>query len=141
MISELAPLVLFLKHVIRSKTDEGKSLLIIEEPEAHLHPQVQVQMMKILGELTKHNLKIVLTSHSDFMFNKLSNMLLAKEIEPEKVAVYHMVMTEKGSIVKPDMQATEEGIEDHNFVEVSEDLYNERIHIYQELNEAQHATR
>ncbi len=134
MISELAPLVLYLKFVVEPNK-ERSSLIIIEEPEAHLHPKVQVQLMEIFAELTKHNVKVILTSHSNYMFNQLSNMLLKKEIAPEKVAVYHMVMTDKGSEVLPDMQATAEGIEDHNFAGVAQKLYQERLESYEVLNE------
>lgn len=138
MVSELAPFVLHLLFLINRRSDKSwlkPPLLIIEEPEAHLHPKVQVQLMEIFAELTKHNVKVILTSHSNYMFNQLSNMLLKKEITPEKVGVYHMVMTDKGSIVKPDMQATEEGIEDHNFAGVAQKLYQERLETYEALNE------
>ncbi|MCU0346170.1 MAG: AAA family ATPase [Saprospiraceae bacterium] len=138
MVSELAPFVLHLLFLINRRSDKSwlkPPLLIIEEPEAHLHPKLQVQLMEIFAELTKHNVKVILTSHSNYMFNQLSNMLLKKEIAPEKVGVYHMVMTEKGSIVKPDMQATEEGIEDHNFAGVAQKLYQERLETYEALNE------
>lgn len=133
MVSELAPFVLYLKHLFPERF--VPYLLIIEEPEAHLHPKVQVQLMEIFAELTKHNVKVILTSHSNYMFNKLSNMLLKKEIAPEKVGVYHMIMTENGSVVAPDMQATTQGIEDHNFADVAKELYQERLETYDLLNE------
>ncbi len=159
MVSEIAPLVIFLKHIIGkqrysnielpvlnfiSKSDIKKALfedrgipliLFIEEPEAHLHPKIQVQLMEIFAELTKVGVKVVMTTHSNYMFNKLSNMLLKKEIAAEKVGSYHLVMTEKGSVVNHDMDATDEGMEDHNFVEVAEQLYNERLQAYETLNE------
>lgn len=136
MISELAPLVLILKKIERRNLQENglKSLLIIEEPEAHLHPKAQVMLMEIFGELIKHNVKIVMTSHSNYMFNKLSNLLLAGEVSAEQTAIYHMEMTEKGSVVRDDMQATAEGAEDHNFADTAADLYEERIELYDRLN-------
>lgn len=145
MISELAPLILFLKHIIGFKRDmhffDNKidyHILFIEEPEAHLHPKIQVQLMEIFAELTKVGVKVVMTTHSNYMFNKLSNMLLKKEIEVDKVGSYHLVMTDKGSVVNPDMQATEEGMEDHNFVDTAEELYNERLLAYETLNATTH---
>ncbi|MEZ4886999.1 MAG: AAA family ATPase [Chitinophagales bacterium] len=138
MISELAPLVLFLKHIIKEETDK-KNILIIEEPEAHLHPKTQVKLMKIFAELTKHNVKIIMTSHSDYMLDKVSNMLLAKELDADKVAVYHIEMTDKGSVVKKDMEANEMGVEDTNFLPVSEELYEERMNTIDRLNQQQDA--
>ncbi len=149
MISELAPLLLFLKHIVDFKNPQYVSrffkmdfrfysILFIEEPEAHLHPKIQVQLMEIFAELTKVGVKVVMTTHSNYMFNKLSNMLLKKEIEVDKVGSYHLVMTDKGSVVNPDMQATEEGMEDHNFVDTAEELYNERLLAYETLNAITH---
>ena len=71
------------------------------------------------------------------MFNKLSNMVLQQVVDKESVACYHLVMTEKGSVALDDMQPTEDGMEDHNFVETAEKLYSERLQIYHELNETQ----
>ena len=59
--------------------------------------------MEILVELAKQNVKIIMTSHSNYMFNKLSNLLLEKKIEHEEVGIYHMEMTDKGSIVIDDV--------------------------------------
>ena len=46
-----------------------------------------------------------------------------------------MIMGEKGSYDAGDMKPTKHGVEDHNFVEVSEKLYEERMDIYDRLNE------
>ena len=39
MVSELAPFILFLKHIVGPE-----DLVILEEPESHLHPAIQSQM-------------------------------------------------------------------------------------------------
>ena len=45
MVTELTPLVLYLRHLVHRH-----DLLIIDEPEAHLHPALQV-------EFTRHSLR------------------------------------------------------------------------------------
>ncbi|MFK7949664.1 MAG: AAA family ATPase, partial [Saprospiraceae bacterium] len=106
MISELSPLVTYLKNIINSRAkrimnDEEealinddnkffieefnflnkKNILIIEEPEAHLHPEAQVELMKIFADMVQNsNIKLILTSHSDYMFAELSNLILGKKI-------------------------------------------------------------
>lgn len=145
MVAEIAPIVAYCKYILQWKRyavvttgatpteqfESSPSLIFIEEPEAHLHPAVQVKLLAFFARLTKHNVKVVMTSHSNYMFNKLSNLLLTDELEPEKVGSYLMRATPEGSVMDATaMRAEEEGIVDENFVDVAEQLYNERLEAY-----------
>ena len=155
MVSEIAPIVAYLKYIINekpiekdktqlinifenfnkeNKAAEKAKIIFIEEPEAHLHPEIQILLMDIFARLTKHNVKIVLTTHSNYIFNKVNNLILSKALATEKIANYHVVHTEKGSIVKEENDLTEEGMEDDNFVPIAEQLYKERLKIYENQN-------
>lgn len=151
MISEIAPIVAFLKYIINDEISSSRSpfqvfeksksnktasnLIFIEEPEAHLHPEVQVKMMELFAELSKQGVKIVMTTHSNYMFGKLSNLILDNKIDFNKVGSYLMRMTEKGSIIDVNsMVPDEEGIRDENFADIAEMLYEERISLYDKLN-------
>ena len=145
MVAEIAPLVTYLRYIVnmsantftffgRKESTGDTKILFIEEPEAHLHPEVQIQLMEIFVELTKLNVKVVITSHSNYMFQQLDNMILEGKIAPEKVASYHLVMGKNGSKDAGDMKATSEGMEDNNFVEISEKLYEKKMEIFDKLN-------
>lgn len=67
MVSELAPIVLFLKHKVKAQ-----DLLIIEEPESHLHPASQLRLAKALAELVKADVKILLTTTATISLLKLA---------------------------------------------------------------------
>lgn len=131
MIAEISPLVAYLKYVL----PKSNTILFIEEPEAHLHPKVQVEMMKVFVQLVKAGIKVVMTTHSDFMMDTLTNQILAGEIKADNISSYHLVMGENGSYDAGDMKATADGMQDHNFVSISEQLYNERMELYEKLNE------
>ena len=121
MISEIAPIIAHLKYIIPTEKEDKKSIFFIEEPEAHLHPEIQILLLEYFVKLSKGNLKIVMTSHSNYIFNKLSNLLIAKEISPDRLSVSLMKMTPEGSVVEEGaMQMDEYGIEDNNFVDVAE---------------------
>jgi len=138
MVSEIAPIVAYLKYIINDKNNQPNNkygLLFIEEPEAHLHPEVQVKLMEMFALLAGKNVKIVMTSHSNYMFNKLSNLLLEGKIDHNKVGSYLTRATDAGSITDTlSMKAEADGMNDENFADVAEMLYEERIKIYDKLN-------
>ena len=68
---ELLPLIIFLKHF--SQIDDR--LLVIEEPEAHLHPKAQIEMARLLVMLVNSGAKVLITTHSDYILNELSNCI------------------------------------------------------------------
>ncbi|NTE01268.1 AAA family ATPase [Agrobacterium tumefaciens] len=147
MVAELSPIVIFLKHILHhkystppannmyevmfhsasSKKHQTRDVIFIEEPEAHLHPEVQVKLAEIFAELTNHNITIIMTSHSNYMFNKINNIILKQELKSNDLAVYQLIKGKKGSKCNPEMKVDKEGISDENFVEVSKQLYEERL--------------
>ncbi|MGB0861682.1 MAG: AAA family ATPase [Saprospiraceae bacterium] len=128
MISEIAPIVAYLKYIVNEKEGTNPSkILFIEEPEAHLHPEIQVELMNIFAKLTQNKVKIVLTTHSNYFFNKVNNLIISGQVEIEKVSNYHLINTNKGSIINKNVELTEAGIIDSNFVEIAEQLYKERL--------------
>ncbi len=154
MVAELSPLVLYFRHILNHKYSSinnkdifffdsfyergrkrGYDILFIEEPEAHLHPEIQVKLIELFAKLTNLRLKIFITSHSNYMFNKLNNLLIKKDVNKEKLKVYHLTRTENGTIDGKDMQVTQEGVNDENFQDVSEKLYFERLNYLEELDD------
>ena len=74
-VSEMAPFMLYLKHTVSEK-----STLIIEGPEAHLHPHDRAIFAKCLTRLVRRGLKIVLATHSPFVADQTINMIRAGNI-------------------------------------------------------------
>ena len=81
---ELLPLVIFLKHF----SSIENRLLVIEEPEAHLHPKAQIEMARLLVMLVNAGAKVLITTHSDYILNELSNCIKLNRAEDEKKKVY-----------------------------------------------------
>ena len=81
---ELLPLVIFLKHFSKIKN----RLLVIEEPEAHLHPKAQIEMARLLVMLVNAGAKVLVTTHSDYILNEISNCIKLSEANKKSVDEY-----------------------------------------------------
>lgn len=77
IIAEVSPLLLLFTSDINFKT------LIIEEPEAHLHPELQQRMARFIINLVNRRIPVWITTHSDTMLQHVNNMLKLRE-HPEK---------------------------------------------------------
>ena len=78
MVSELAPVVLYLRHIVRPG-----NVLIIEEPESHLHPAMQVEFTRQLARLIQYGYRVIITTHSEWVLEELSNIVQRSRL-PEK---------------------------------------------------------
>lgn len=136
MVSEVSPIVAFLKYIIASsnkKYRKIKSIVFIEEPEAHLHPNNQIALVEIFSKLINENVKLIMSSHSNYVFNKLNNLVLGKELNYKVYDPIVLEETPEGSVSKH-IEVDELGANDENFIDVSEALYNEREEIIYKLN-------
>ncbi len=70
MVSELAPVVLYLRHLV-ARDD----LLIIDEPESHLHPAIQVAFTRQIAEIVRAGVRVILTTHSEWVLEELGNVV------------------------------------------------------------------
>ena len=75
MVSELSPVVLYLRSVVFPG-----DVLIIEEPEAHLHPDLQVKFVSVLAEIVKAGVRVILTTHSEWVLDAVANLVLSSEV-------------------------------------------------------------
>ena len=79
MVSELAPVVLYLRHVV-----QPGDLLIIEEPESHLHPAMQVEFIGQLAAAVQSGVRILITTHSEWVLEELANLVRLSELPKER---------------------------------------------------------
>ena len=142
MVSELAPLVLFLRGVVRPG-----DTLIIEEPEAHLHPAAQTKVAVILARLVRAGVRVIITTHSDWLLEQIGNLVREGEVmklgknqaEPTTWLTKEEVGAWRFSTDKPVQEIPFEhiaGIEPSEYGEVAEALYNRSVDLRTQLEEA-----
>ena len=65
-----------------------KQILIIDSPEAHLHPLGQSQMGQFLAKIAAAGVQVIMETHSDHVINGVRLSVKNKDILPEKVAIH-----------------------------------------------------
>ncbi len=75
----------------------NRSLLIIDEPETHLHPKWQVEYAKVLCLLVKHEIPVLLTSHSPYLIEALR--YYSKEYNIERFTNYYLAERNDNGLV------------------------------------------
>ena len=58
-------------------------MLVLDEPEIHLHPEWQINFCKFIVELVSEGIPIVVSSHSPYFIQGLRYFAAAKGIEKE----------------------------------------------------------
>ena len=127
--------------------------MIIEEPEAHLHPANQRILAKYLVKLIRNGVILIITTHSDILIEQLSSFILLSKIESKnrtkkyhydendflnfnEIATYVFNQGEKGegSTITQVPVTEEEGISDSEFEKIQESLFEESIRIRRGLD-------
>ena len=142
MVSELAPVVLYLRHMVGPR-----NVLIVEEPESHLHPAMQVQFTRELAALVKKGIRVIITTHSEWVLEELANIVrrfalstpdrkttagTTIALRPDQVGawLFKQKKRPKGSVVQEVKLDNETGLYPTDYDVVSEELYNENVNIF-----------
>ena len=137
MVSELAPVVLYLRYIV-----QPGDVLIIEEPESHLHPAMQVAFTRLLAAVVRSGVRVVLTTHSEWVLEALANLVRLSEVDraqrqeiagddlaltPDQVGawLFEQKRRPKGSVVKEIPLDVRRGTFPAGFSEITEQLYND----------------
>ena len=148
MISELAPVVLYLRHIVRPG-----DAIIIEEPESHLHPAMQVEFIRQLAAVVKSGIQVIITTHSEWVLEELANLVRLSDLPKSRRkgisgAEYALKYDQvgawlfekkdrpKGSVVKEIKLDKEQGTFPSGFSDVGEDTYNDYAEIFNRISGA-----
>ena len=147
MVSELAPVVLYLRNVVRRG-----DVLIVEEPEAHLHPALQAAFARELARLVRAGVRVVLTTHSEWLLEQISNLVRLSALpekrrsgiegadvalDPSQVGAWLFKPSQRprGSVVQEVELDPQTGLFPTDFDDVSRALYNDGAEIFNRLQE------
>ena len=93
----LSDLYFFLRHAARRN-----HLLIIDEPESHLDTANQVLLARLLARLIPAGVKVLLTTHSDYVIKELNNLIMLSSSFTNKARVIKRLGYTKADCLKPE---------------------------------------
>ncbi|AFZ56480.1 AAA family ATPase [Anabaena cylindrica FACHB-243] len=72
--------------IFRYILDETSVFMVFEEPEAHLYPETQSDIVELIGLLANiNNNQIVITTHSPYILSSFNNLLYAHQVGTKKI--------------------------------------------------------
>jgi len=74
--------------VIAALSATKGDLLLIENPEVHLHPAGQAHMGQFLAEVAQAGVQVIIETHSDHVLNGIRRSVKAERLKPEQVTIH-----------------------------------------------------
>jgi predicted ATPase len=102
-VSQILPVLVLCYYV-----PEG-SIILLEQPEIHLHPSVQADLADVLVDVVMNrNVQIIVESHSEHLLRRLQRRIAEEAIPSDKVNLYFCRM-ENGASQIEKLQLDDEG--------------------------------
>ena len=134
MVAELAPLLSWIREVLAPG-----DLVIIDEPEAHMHPEAVLAVAQTLVALSRSGVRVLCTTHSSEFLHQVSNCMLRSKsrdgeshdgsmsIDADDIGVYRFLRPDRdlGSRVIQENIDPEWGIPEEEHIAVAERLSEE----------------
>ncbi len=98
-----------LSIVVALLSAEPGALLIIENPEAHLHPHGQSKLAELIALTAKSGVQIFVESHSDHIFNGIRKAVAFNKIEKENVKIHFFELNEKNTSEGTEIMLSDRG--------------------------------
>ena len=145
LTTQMIPLVLYLRHYAAPG-----STIIIEEPEAHMHPAMQVRFMTAIARIVEAGVRVLMTTHSEWILSALANIVRASELPDRRqedlaagavlpratVGAWIFEPGDAGSKTIEIPLDSESGMYEAGFPDVSRALYDDWATIDSQLQEA-----
>lgn len=80
LVKTTSSLIFYLKHLLK-KGD----LVIIDEPEMNLHPDSQLEWVKIIVLLINNGLRFLISTHSDYIVREINKYIMLGSINREDI--------------------------------------------------------
>lgn len=143
MINEMAPMAMAVL------SENFYNRVIIDEAEASLHPEKQMELVRFLNRMNNKGMKLIISTHSDTFVSKMNNLYILSQyvnrtadtsvlkqfgletddlIRPEMMHVYEFVIQPNGKSIVKEIEGNEKtGYQFDLFTGSAMQLYGEAL--------------
>lgn len=82
MTKSLSGIVFYLRHL-----SQDGDMVFVDEPEVNCHPDVQVVMTRIFAKMVRAGIRLVISTHSDYIIRELNNLIMLSSV-PDKMKLW-----------------------------------------------------
>ncbi|MDO9326433.1 MAG: AAA family ATPase [Methanoregula sp.] len=79
--------------IVESLLSPPDSLILIEQPETHLHPKIQQDFTEFIVKLSKKK-NFLIETHSSYIIERLRTLIMKNRISPDNVKIYYVEQNE-----------------------------------------------
>lgn len=97
VIKSLSALVYYFRHLATRHNH-----IIIDEPELNLHPDNQRKVARVLAKAANRGIRIMLSTHSDYLIGEFNNLLMLSRDTPQAAAVRDELGYDAASVLRPE---------------------------------------
>lgn len=121
---------LFLIDLYVNHLAQKNGILIIDEPELNLHPENQRKMASLLARLVNSGIKVMITTHSDYLVREINNrIMLSNNFDSKKSIMKSSNITDEDLLKPSQVKAFSLG-RDHSIKEAEVDRYGINMEIF-----------
>ncbi len=119
-LSQVLPILSWLAGVSSNVAQEGtqhnlksqSNILLIEQPELHLHPRMQGKLLDLLldvGKVSDGSIQIIAETHSEAFLLKLQSAIRSGRVDPKDVALVYVERVEGLGSKATELELTPDG--------------------------------
>ena len=89
----MLPIITELWLIVNKKIEKTKKVPVvfaIEQPELHLHPELQARLIDVIAKIAKNKkdkIQFILETHSETMINRLGNLIYKNKISENNINI------------------------------------------------------
>ena len=94
--------------VVAALSAKLNDILLIENPEVHLHPAGQALMGQFLAEVASAGVQVIIETHSDHILNGIRRAVRSEHLKPEQATLHFFRPRKEGQtqVISPQLDVT-----------------------------------